>query len=762
MSYAERVKRDGPLVFWRLEESSGTTATDASDNGNDGTWSAEPTWGVTGAIGNAVEAASGQYIQLSAGPDPVADWAIEGWFNAGGSWPSTRATIGAAVDASTAGEYLDLAIDSGKLVHSRGAATSGDSISVDLSSYDASAWHHAVLRQTRVDATTVEVEVWLDGTLVGSASGDWADASLPWEFGGVGGGGSPWNRQLDELAVFIYAVTPQQIRRHYWAGKGYAGYALEVLASSPLAYWRFEETSGTSLIDETGNGHDAGTINNPDLSITGRVESGIDFPSDSDYAEADTIGSFGSSLGNATIELWVAWSHSESGEAPCGALGSNTGAYMALNWNENVNGDAGNVMFFVRDDDSNNVIAAFSNNPGLNDGSWHHIVLVNEDPPNNVLRAFVDGQEKTLSYGKQQSPSNFGDLSANWYIGGRNDGGNFTLSATCSVDEHVLYGRLLSDKEIRRHYELGLAKNSYRIESISSLPLAYWKLDETSGSTATDETANANDATYVGSPTLGDTALITENQAVTFGAAGDRIEFPALGVLDGSQAFSIEGWVSADDLTGNPSVFNAWAERAVMLQLNNSGNSELEATASVGGTAVAIATSALSTGTTYYVALTYDPTDGWALYLDGALVGTDATTGTIDSKALTSNTIGEASNGTQTFLGTVDEWAVYDRALTQSEIIRHYYVGLLGPVLATILFLEGVATNESDGSALDATVRAYRWSDGRLLKTTTSDPSTGAYRIEEIENTDLLVVMQPPSGLRPLAHGPLKPDEETA
>ena len=37
------------------------------------------------------------------------------------------------------------------------------------------------------------------------------------------------------------------------------GYAAEVLADSPVAYWRLSETSGSTVADETGNGHD-GTV----------------------------------------------------------------------------------------------------------------------------------------------------------------------------------------------------------------------------------------------------------------------------------------------------------------------------------------------------------------------------------------------------------------------------------------------------------------------------------------------------------------------
>lgn len=72
------------------------------------------------------------------------------------------------------------------------------------------------------------------------------------------------------------------------------------------------------------------------------------------------------------------------------------------------------------------------------------------------------------------------------------------------------------------------------------------------------------------------------------------------------------------------------------------------------------------------------------------------------------------------------------------------------------IVLSGTVTDESTGDPLDATVRVFDWDGGDLLKTTTSDPSTGDYSTKVVTKaSNLLVVMQPPSGLRPLAHGPV-------
>jgi hypothetical protein len=49
-SWASEIAADSPDTWWRLGESSGTTAVDSSGNGNDGTYTNSPTLGVTGLV----------------------------------------------------------------------------------------------------------------------------------------------------------------------------------------------------------------------------------------------------------------------------------------------------------------------------------------------------------------------------------------------------------------------------------------------------------------------------------------------------------------------------------------------------------------------------------------------------------------------------------------------------------------------------------------------------------------------------------------
>ena len=60
-----------------------------------------------------------------------------------------------------------------------------------------------------------------------------------------------WAGSMDELAVYRRALSAEEVAAHFAADV--EGYPTSVLASDPLAYWRFNETAGDNLRDERGN-----------------------------------------------------------------------------------------------------------------------------------------------------------------------------------------------------------------------------------------------------------------------------------------------------------------------------------------------------------------------------------------------------------------------------------------------------------------------------------------------------------------------------
>lgn len=73
-----------------------------------------------------------------------------------------------------------------------------------------------------------------------------------------------WKGRLDEVAVYAAALASTRIGTHHdtalATGSGAAAYRTEVLADTPVGYWRLGESAGATAADDSGNGY-AGTYN---------------------------------------------------------------------------------------------------------------------------------------------------------------------------------------------------------------------------------------------------------------------------------------------------------------------------------------------------------------------------------------------------------------------------------------------------------------------------------------------------------------------
>jgi hypothetical protein len=99
--------------WWKLDETSGTIARDASGNGNDGTIKGDPMW-VTGKIDGAIHLdGEDDYIEIgSVGISMIGQRTISGWVKASTTAiPSWTTVFGFSPDGSTEGTYFDIAVD---------------------------------------------------------------------------------------------------------------------------------------------------------------------------------------------------------------------------------------------------------------------------------------------------------------------------------------------------------------------------------------------------------------------------------------------------------------------------------------------------------------------------------------------------------------------------------------------------------------------------------------------------------------------------
>ena len=233
----------------------------------------------------------------------------------------------------------------------------------------------------------------------------------------------------------------------------------------------------------------------------------------------------------------------------------------------------------------------------------------------------------------------------------------------------------------------------YRQTVLNDGANVYWRLDESSGTTAVDATGG-NDATYVGGPALGAAGIITgTNASVDFDGVDDRVNIvnaPEVNQGGPYTTKTIELWFNADSVSGRQVLLEQGSiSRGLNIYV---GGGKLRAgmynTNDQGGDTpwgpLWLETD-ISAGTDYHVVLVMDkPSGTLSLYVNGALA--DSATGVGDLYNHGLSAIGGqrgwaryhtgAQNGDMNyFSGRIDEVAMYPSALTATQVAAHYAAG---------------------------------------------------------------------------------------
>ena len=211
---------------------------------------------------------------------------------------------------------------------------------------------------------------------------------------------------------------------------------------------------------------------------------------------------------------------------------------------------------------------------------------------------------------------------------------------------------------------------AYAISACAAGDLVAWyKFDETSGTTAFDSSGSGKNATLVNGPTW--PAGLFGN-AVNLDGTNDHLTIPA-GIVSALGDFSISCWVKLDTVSNWARIFDFGTGTTVNMFLTpKSGSSTLRfaiTTSGTGGEQQINGTAALPTGTWKYVVVTHSGNIG-ILYVDGVEVGrnTSMTKKPSDLGSTTLNYIGRSQYSDPYLDGLVDDFRIYNRALTVAEI----------------------------------------------------------------------------------------------
>lgn len=226
-NYHEVVRDDSPVGFWQLNETSGTTASDASGFGRDGEYSGGPTLGESSGIflptANTQSSSTGHSILIDGSDSnfPRVKWANPTWFPFSESftieaWVKTSKSGTKALWSYGASEFLVLISDT---------STDVDGVAISHASVADGNWHHFVVVNDS-GSTTIYVDAQAGGTeTTGTVADQGSSAFLV-----VGqdqdsndGGyatAEAWDGHLDELAIYSGTLSEERIQEHFNSGTG--------------------------------------------------------------------------------------------------------------------------------------------------------------------------------------------------------------------------------------------------------------------------------------------------------------------------------------------------------------------------------------------------------------------------------------------------------------------------------------------------------------------------------------------------------------
>jgi YD repeat-containing protein len=285
------------------------------------------------------------------------------------------------------------------------------------------------------------------------------------------------------------------------------------------------------------------------------------------------------------------------------------------------------------------------------------------------------------------------------------DVGNVTTSAGVSVDvanSAPPSTRVLSPSSV---YE-DLVK--------ADAPSAWWRLGEMAGTTAADASGNGRGGAIEGTHTLGQPGLLVGNTdkalKLADGATDGKVTVSSMGGLLGTR-LSAEAWIDyagVSTLSGENRVISRnWGASGgwqLGLVKDGAGVQRARWAINVAGTVVA-ASAAVTPGKLHLVG-SYDGAT-LRLYVNGAEVASAP----LSSAALDSSAaiyLGQAVDVDQ----TLDEAAVYARALSGEQVTRHYDVGVgADPSVTGETTVEAAASDDGSVSKVEFYVDGTRFGE---------------------------------------------------
>lgn len=217
---------------------------------------------------------------------------------------------------------------------------------------------------------------------------------------------------------------------------------------------------------------------------------------------------------------------------------------------------------------------------------------------------------------------------------------------------------------------------------LADSPQAYYRMDESSGTTLHDSSGNSQNGTLNATFTLGQTGALANDvdTAILFNGSTGYAALPA-GVTQGANV-TLECWFKLSNTTFGtfPRVIaddNAGSTHHGIEFCIESGGGGFFANLgfNTSSNTVAYTGTSFTAGIWYHIAVTYDGTT-CILYLNGVNVASSTISKTLVAGGFVYNIARNPGDSSDFFPGTVDEVSIYNTALSGARILAHYNAGL--------------------------------------------------------------------------------------
>lgn len=487
----------------------------------------------------------------------------------------------------------------------------------------------------------------------------------------------------------------------------------DVLADSPVGYWRLNGPTYTTMTNSGTLGAAANGTWNGDVQLgqAGAIagDSNASMRSTGTAGEKATV-PFSAALNPSTsfsVEFWMK-SELASGSAlapfysRCGDDGyiiyiQGDASLQFLQW-------TGTTYGWQAASTGANTVRGLTN-------KWVHVVGVFNSGVGAYGTQYI--YTNGVLAGTNALPGAFrNNTCGSFLIGYRNYQGG--------LDETAVYGGALSAARVLAHYQAGTnGLGSYTATVGADAPLAWWRFGEPAFPPSPGMTANAGSLGPPGDGTLsgGVTSsagpmtppawpgLEANNTCAAF--SGGQMTVPYNAALNPAK-FTVEFWARC---TGNPGNYRGvmchnwtssdYKRRIGWNCLANSGNF-WEFNVADGADFSGVVGPPVVLGEWIHLAATHDGTQ-LVLYANGAAVGTNVTAFQPDTNSASMLRLGSATPWDSTWLmyfpGDLDEVALFDRALSAEDIARRYQVARSGKV-AGALFYTGLIRTDLQSAML--------------------------------------------------------------